>query len=261
MYNSFTTPWTIACHGISQARILEWVAIPFSQRFSWLKDRTPVSGIAGRFFTTALSGGLLFLESESRSVMSNSLQQQDYTVHGILQDRILEWVAFPFSRGSSQPRDWIQVSCIAGRFFSSWATREAQEYWRGKPSSSLANLSDLGIEPGSPALQADSLPTELSGKPIATAAKSLQSCPTLCDPIDVSPPGSPAPGILQARTLEWVAISFFNAWKWKVKVKLFSRIRLLATPWTAAYQTPPSMGFSRQEYWSGLPLPSPREAH
>ena len=83
------------------------------------------------------------------------------------------------------------------------------------------------------------------------AAKSLQSCPTLCDPIDSSPPGSPVPGILQARTLEWVAISFSNAWKWKVKVKSFSRVWLLATPWTAAYQAPPSMGFSRQEYWSG----------
>ena len=91
----------------------------------------------------------------------------------------------------------------------------------------------------------------------AAAAKSLQSCPTLCDPIDGSPPGSPVPGILQARTLEWVAISFSNAWKGKVKVKSLSRVRLLATSWTAAYQAPPSMGFSRQEYWSGLPLPSP----
>lgn len=93
----------------------------------------------------------------------------------------------------------------------------------------------------------------------ATAAKSLQSCLTLCDPIDSSPPGSPVPGILQARTLEWVAISFSNAWKWKVKVKSLSRVRLLATPWTAAYQAPPSMGFSRQEYWSGVPLPSPHD--
>ena len=91
----------------------------------------------------------------------------------------------------------------------------------------------------------------------AAAAKSLQSCPTLCDPIDGSPPGSPVPGIIQARTLEWVAISFSNPWKWKVKVKSLSRVRLLATPWTAAYQAPPSMGFSRQEYWSGMPLPSP----
>ena len=94
----------------------------------------------------------------------------------------------------------------------------------------------------------------------ATAtAKSLQSCPTLCDPIDGSPPGSPVPGILQARILEWVAISFSNAWKWKMKVKLLSRVWLLATPWTADHQAPPSMGFSRQEYWSGVPLPSLRD--
>ena len=88
-------------------------------------------------------------------------------------------------------------------------------------------------------------------------AKSLQSCPTLCNPTDGSPPGSPIPGILQARTLEWVAISFSNAWKWKVKAKSLSRVRLLATPCSAAHQAPPSMRFSRQEYWSGVPLPSP----
>ena len=80
---------------------------------------------------------------------------------------------------------------------------------------------------------------------VAAAAKSLQSCPTLCNPIDGSPPGFSIPGILQARTLEWVAISFSNEWKWKVKVKSLSRVWLLATPWTAAYQPPPSMGFSR----------------
>ena len=113
----------------------------------------------------------------------------------------------------------------------------------------------------------------------AAAAKSLHSCLTLCDPIDSSPPDSPVPGILQARTLEypidgsppdspvpgilqartleWVAISFSNAWKWKVKVKLLSLVRLLANPWAATYQAPPSMRFSRQEYWSGVPLPSP----
>jgi len=90
----------------------------------------------------------------------------------------------------------------------------------------------------------------------AAAAKSLQSCPTLCDPIDGSPPGTPVPGILQARPLEWVAISFSNAGKWKVKAKSLSQVRLSATPWTAAYQAPSSMGFSRQEYWSGVPLPS-----
>ena len=77
----------------------------------------------------------------------------------------------------------------------------------------------------------------------AAAAALLQSCPTLCDPIDSSPPGSAVPGILQARTLEWVAISFCNAWKWKVKVKSLSCVQLLATPWTAAHQAPPSMDF------------------
>ena len=90
----------------------------------------------------------------------------------------------------------------------------------------------------------------------AAAAKSLQSCPPLCDPTDGSPPGSPGPGILQARTLEWVAISFSSAWKWKWKVKSLSRVWLFATPRTAAHQAPPSLGFSRQEHWSGVPLPS-----
>ena len=94
----------------------------------------------------------------------------------------------------------------------------------------------------------------------AAAAKLPQLSLTLCDPIDGSPPGSPAPGILQARTLEWVAISFSSAGKWKVKVKLLSRVRLLATPWTAAYQAPPSMGFSRQKYWSWVPLLSPKQS-
>ena len=93
-------------------------------------------------------------------------------------------------------------------------------------------------------------------KAAAAAAKSLQWCLTLHDPIDGSPQGSPVPGILQARTLEWVAISFSKASKWKVKVKSLSRGQLFTTAWTAAYQAPPSMGFSRQEYWSGLPLPS-----
>ena len=92
----------------------------------------------------------------------------------------------------------------------------------------------------------------------AATAKSLQSCPTLHDSIDGNPPGSPVPGILQARTQEWVAISFSNAWKWKVKGKSLSRIQLLATPWTTAHQAPPFMGFSRQKYWSGVPAPHPQ---
>ena len=109
--------------------------------------------------------------------------------------KILEQAAISFSRGSSQPRNRTQVSCTAGRFFTNWATREAHKY--------------------------------------TAAAKSLQSCLTLCDSIDGSPPGSAVPGILQARTLEWVAISFSNAWKWKVKVKSLSCVQLCATPETA----------------------------
>ena len=102
-------------------------------------------------------------------------------------------------------------------------------------------------------------PLLINSAAAAGAAKSPQSCLTLCDPTDSSPPGSPIPGILQARTLEWVAISYSNAWKWKVKVKALSRVQLLATPWTATYQAPLSVGFSRQEYWSGVPLPSPKQ--
>ena len=142
-----------------------------------------------------------------------------------------------------------------------------QEYERALPFPPPGCLPNSGIKPRSPvspALQAGSLPAEpfyqhyaSYFKYAAAAAKSLQLCPTLCDPIDGSPPGPAVPGILQARTPEWVAISSSNAWKWKVKVKSLSRVWLLATPWTPAYQAPPSMGFSRQEYWSGVPLPSP----
>ena len=138
------------------------------------------------------------------------------------------------------------------------------KYWNGLLFPFPGGLPNLGIQLKSPALTGGFLTTEPPGKPLATtaaAAKLLQSCLTLCDPIDGSLPGSPVPGILQARTMERVAISFSNAWKWKVKVKSLSRVRLLATPWTAAYQDPPSMGFSRQEYWSGeVPLPSPDKA-
>ena len=115
------------------------------------------------------------------------------------------------------------------------------------------NLTTVTLNPG--IYWTDNLQALL---PVAAAsAKSLQLCPTLCNPIDGSPPGSSIPGILQARTLEWVAISFSNAWKWKVKVKSLSRAQLLATPWTVAHQAPLSIGFSRQENWSGVPLPSP----
>ena len=146
-----------------------------------------------------------------------------FSVHGISQARILQWVAISFSRGCSQPRYRTCVSFIVGKFFTPEPPGEPRE------------LEYLTM--------------------FAATAKLLQSCPTLCDPIDGSPPGSAIPGILQA----WVAISFSNAWKWKVKVKLFSRVWLFATPWTAAYLAPLSMGFSRQEDWSGVPLPSPED--
>ena len=119
-------------------------------------------------------------------------------------------------------------------------------YWSGLPFPSPGDLPDPGIEPGSSALQADSLPTELPAAAAAAAAKLLQSCPTLCNPIDGSPPGFPVPEILQARVLEWVTISFS-----------LSHVQLFATPWTVAHQSPLSMEFSRQEYWSGLPFPHP----
>ena len=140
-----------------------------------------------------------------------------------------------------------------------------KEYWSGLPCPSPADLPNPEIQPmspGSPAVTGRFFTTSTTWEAhfvvAAAASKSLQLCPTLCDPIDGSPPGSPIPGILQAKTLERVAISFSSAWKWKVKVKLLSHVRLFVIPWTAAYQAPLSMGFSRQEYWSGVPLPSPQ---
>ena len=105
--------------------------------------------------------------------------------------------------------------------------------------------------------QTDSLPLAPPGKPLLPLCcfSHVRLCAT---PQTAAQPGFPVSGILQARTLEWIAIAFSNAWKWRVKVKSLSCVRLLATPWTVAYQAPPSMGFSRQEYWSGVPLPSPQ---
>ena len=235
-------------------------------------------------------------------------------LHGILQTRILEWVAISFSRASSRPRDQnpsLTSPALTSGFFTTSTTWEAPQ----KASQSVHSLSHvwLSATPQTAARQASlsitnsrSLLKLMSIKSVmpanhlilchpllllpsifpsnrvffsesvlcirwpkywsfrrhaaAAAAKSLQSCLTLCDPIDGSPPGSAVPGILQARILEWVAISFSNAWKWKVKVKSLSRVRLLVTPWTVAHQAPPSMGFSRQEYWSRVPLPSPQKA-
>ena len=183
----------------------------------------------------------------------------DSSVHEILQARTLEWVAMPSSRGFSQFRDWTLIFCVSCNALEieciqipissanlSWALMLCFQLF----------ISRLLLKPQSSS-QSSRFETLCPYCTAAAAAKSLQSCPTLCNPIDSSPPGSPIPGILQARTLEWLAISFSNAWKWTVKVKSLSRVRLLATQWTAAHQAPPSMGFSRQEYWSGVPLPSP----
>ena len=180
------------------------------------------------------------------SVVSDSVQPIDGSppgspFPGILQARTLDWVAISFSNAWKWKVKVKSLSCVQLFATPRTAAYQAplsmgfsrQEYWSG-------------VTVPSPIVMF-----------AAAAAKSLQSCLTLCDPIDGSPPGSPVPGTPQVRTLEWVAISFSNAWKWKVKVKSLSRVRLLATPWTAAYQVPPSMGFSRQKYWSGVPLPSP----
>ena len=183
----------------------------------------------------------------------------DSSVHEILQARTLEWVAMPSSRGFSQFRDWTLVFCVSCIALEVECIQipisSANLYWALMLCFQLF-ISRFLLKPQS-SLQSSRFETLCPYCTAAAAAKSLQSCPTLCDPIDSSPPGSSVSGILQARTLEWVAISFSNAWKWKVKVKLLSHVRLLATPWTAAHQAPLSMGFSRQEYWSGVPLPSP----
>ena len=131
------------------------------------------------------------------------------------------------------------------------ATNSSLLVWRAYVQYEKAKIYDIGRW----ASQVGRCPICYWERERAAAAKLLQSCLTLCDPIDGSPPGSPVPGILQARTPEWVVISFSSAWKWKVKS--LSQVRLFTTSWTVAYQAPPSMGFSRQEYWSGLPFPSP----
>ena len=166
---------------------------------------------------------------------------------GILQARIFEWAVMPFSRESSQPRDWIQVPCIVSEFFVIWATREAQISRNKKiPNSEMwlllreqkENQCVMGWKQEASTVLILFYFSSWVWIYAAAAAKSLQLCPTLCGPRDSSPPGSPVPGILQARTLEWVAIPFSNAWKWKVKVKSLSHVWLLVTPWTAAYQAP-----------------------
>ena len=140
----------------------EYCSVVLNHGFSWWWN------LSGSSFQA--SGSLLCLMfclcAKWKSLKCVTLcNPMDYTVHEILQARILEWVAFPISRGSSPPRNQTQVSHIADGFFASWATKEGQEYWSGWPIPSPADLPDPRIRLGSPALQADSLPTELLGKP------------------------------------------------------------------------------------------------
>ena len=132
-----------------------------------------------------------------------------------------------------------------------------QKHWSGLPWPPPGDLPNPGVKPQVSCIAGGFFTTEPPEElliKLLLLLLSRFSRVRLCDPVDSSPPGSPVPGILRTRTLEWVAISLSNAWKRKVKVQSLSRVRLLATPWTAAYQAPLSMGFSRQEYWSGVPL-------
>ena len=188
------------------------------------------------------------------------------SVHEISQTRILKWVAISFSRGSSQPRNRSCISSISRQILHHWAPGKPLQilsYHQLLFNLTLFFLGSCRFFFSSPLTFILRIKNHyrIEKRILGVNMLSCFSRVWLCDPIDHSPPGSPVPGILQARTLEWVAISFSNAWKWKVQVKSLSRVRPLATPWTAAYQTLPSMGFSRQEYWSGVPLPSPGSQH
>ena len=169
-------------------------------------------------------------------------------VHKIFQASILKWVAILFLLnlmlllGFSLLLQWWSIVFLLSLYTVILLFRNMHSY----------NYGNAGLKWKSAGFENNAY-----NSVAAAAAKLLQSCLTLCNLIDGSPPGSAVPGILQARTLEWVAISFSSACKWKVKVKSLSHVQLLVTPWTAAYQAPLSMGFSRQEYWSGVPLPSP----
>ena len=156
-----------------------------------------------------------------------------------------------FGCKSSDGQYWNQIDYI----FCSQRWRNSIQSAKTRPGSNCGSDHQLLIAKFRLKLKKVGKPTRSFAA--AAAAKLLQSRLTLWDSIDGSLTGSLVPGILQARTLEWVAISFSNAWNWKVKGKSLSRVWLLATSWTAAYQAPLSVGFSRQEYWSGVSLPSP----
>ena len=162
-------------------------------------------------------------------------------------------------RAPPKPRSFLGPELSEASYLRINTGHHTLSSWLPRQSATSLGTSSWGLVPGPSqwlcsVFRTQTLPLDHLKPAAAATAKSLQSCPTLCDPMDGSPPGSPTPGILQARTLEWVAISFSNALKWKVKVKSLSHVWLWETPWTVAHQAPPSMGFSRQEYWSGVPL-------
>ena len=220
------SPPGFSVHGILQARILEWVAMPTTGDLPnpGIKPMPfTFHALAGGFFTTSATWKDQCVYSEwSRSAVSNSLWPHGRSlpgssVHGIFQARILEWLAISFSRGSSQPRDRTQVSCIVGRHFIVWATREARMLLLLRRFSRV----QLCATPDTAAHQA-SRPWDSPGKNTGVGCHFLLQCR-----------------------------------KVKSESEVAHSCPTLATPWTAAYQAPPSTGFSRQEYWSGVPLPSP----
>ena len=152
-------------------------------------------------------------------------------------------------------RTWKQPSCPSA---DEWIRKlwyiYTMEYYSAIKKNTMESVLMRWMKP-EPIIQSEVSQKEKHQYSMLLLLLSRLSCPTLCDPRDGCPPGFPVTGILQARTRVWVAISFSNAWKWKVKGKSLSRVQRSATPWTAAFQAPLSLGFSRQEYWSGLPLP------
>ena len=219
-------PFSWWCHPTISTSV-----VPFSSRLQSFPASGPLQ--MSQLFPL---GGHSIGASASASVLPMNIQ--DWFPWGLTDSISLKSKGFStvFSNTTAKKQSILQHLALYGPTLTS-----VHDYWKNQVFLSIENSSYS------------------EKKDAAAAAKSLQSCPTLCDPIEGSPPGSPVPGILQARALEWVAISFSNAGKWKVKLKSLSHVWLLVTPRIAAYQAPLSMGFSRQEYWSGLPLPSPKE--
>ena len=266
-------------HGILQARILEWVAIPFSRVSSWPRDWTLVSWLFScigkqilyycatckaleKGYTASLRTfpwnfcpvkffilDIYFLFTNLYAEMPSRKERTwaEWMFALMPWSRRLSSCQRPVRGLSGKKQQWLRAWDGLGALQHTASPGREEIASMGKENHSVKARGDWGLSQINPQTCA-----------AAAAAKSLQSCLTLCNPIDSTPPGSSVPGSLQVRTLEWVAISFSNAWKWKVKVNSLSHVPLFATPWTAAHQAPPSMGLSRLEYWSGVPFSSPR---